>query len=240
MSKQSILTAKSTADNEYYTRSSLANYIVSIADNYISKLPSNSNIWLPCDSNSSQITIAAKEKWPQHNIINTSDNLYNHPLDNIDYIITNPPFHGIFKIIRHFESKSIPYLLLIPYSSIGIMERRGFNHYYTAITNQDMKKFVRPDGTLKVIGIATVSNIPECRELYGRSDSNISNLKQISYYEPIVNKTIRRTIEWDVKVGETAAIPASSLMFIDYNEWEFFGMVSPPGCYLSAIAKRLY
>ena len=241
--RKAILRAQKVADDEYYTQRPLASRMIDLADRYVSKLPPHSNIWLPCDSDTSMITIVAKEKWPQHNIINTSDDLYTHDdiLKSADFIITNPPFHGIIQLIHHFDS--VPYVMLCPITSVGELgEKYGdFTHRYTRSGPSTEFIFTRPDGTNKYVAVAIVSNRNECYQPRIRSSSSTASaqVKEVTYYEPCLRRVIRRTLDCRVVVGETAAVPASNLEFMRYEDWHFIKSVIVPGCYLSILCTRI-
>lgn len=237
-----LLRAKKNKDNEYYTCKDAAELFIDYCDSIVRnilKLKAGSTIWLPADSDRSEITIAAKNKWPDYNVINTSDDYYTHEdiRDKADFICTNPPFTGIKKTAEYFSKK--PFVIVWPTSS-----RPNFDYRYESIgtligdksgSTHDM--FIKPNGERVKVSIFYCTNIYEAYIPYVHKRKNF--LRRVSYLEPLINKTIERKSYFDIRDDEEyAVIPSSQICSIDYDKFEIVGYAHAPHCYTSLLLRR--
>ena len=244
MSVEHLLRAKKNRDNEYYTCKDAAELFINYCDNIVRnilKLKAGSTIWLPADSDKSEITIAAKNKWPDYNVINTSDDYYSHEdiRDKADFICTNPPFTNINKTAEYFSKK--PFVIMCPAATQvdfkGLYYTSPYSLEYDKINPNKYRQFIKQDGQKVEVSILYATNI---KDAYVKKISKKNNItKHCTYLEPLVNKTVERKDYYEIKDDEEyVTIPSSQICCIDYDEFEIVGYAHAPHCYISLLLRR--
>ena len=235
--------AKKNKDNEFYTCKDAAELFISYCDNIVRnilKLKAGATIWLPADSDKSEIARAAKNKWPDYNVINTSDDYYTHEdiRDKADFICTNPPFTGIKKTAEYFSKK--PFVIMWPYCTNPHFSYKYTSPYALSIDKSKVdtyREFIRPDGTITSMSIFYCSNV---QDAYVKKISKKNNVtKHCTYLEPLINKTVERKDYYEIKDDEEyVTIPSSQICCIDYDKFEIVGYAHAPHCYTSLLLRR--
>ena len=243
MSIEALLKAKKAQDNEFYTTKGTAELFINYCDNVVRnilKLKPGATIWLPADSDRSEITIVAKEKWQEYNVINTSDDYYTHEdiRDRADFICTNPPFTGMNKTIKYFSSR--PFVIMCPNCITFDLNMRYISpHVFHKSKSEQYRSFVRANGKEVQIGIFYCTNI---KEAYIRKENKTAKHplpKKAQYFEPYINRVIERKDYFDIKDDEEyVTIPAAQIIFVDYDKYDIIMITKVPGCYNSMLLKK--
>lgn len=142
-------------NDEHYTPYETAEYLL----NKYGHLMKGKKVILPCDSEESELYNACI----RHGIdCDISQDMYSVDYSKYDLVFTNPPFSKTAKYIRYLQANNIKFILFVTWVTgvnlsvdLGIYYVEDFLRYYV--------NFILPDGSIRKVHWALVSNLEETR-----------------------------------------------------------------------------
>lgn len=212
---KNIQRARKKKDDEFY---SPREQVECIFENYIARCALiNKRIWLPADSENSQwvkYLKENKEKWQYKEIIATCDDFRTHKdiLENVDIVITNPPFSLKTKLVRMCQDAGKDFILLWPTGTQQPENTYKYGYCRHKKHKMAFYTFIRPDGTFKLVPAVIVTS----RKTLMRPVDEIKNIVKmhnITLSAGIKSGKIRIADDGKYEVNDVRNMP------IDYFDW---------------------
>ena len=168
MSNTNLRKAKEVKDDEFYTlyediEKELMHYMWLLKDKVVG---------CPCDDESSNFVKFIKEKIKEGKIKDVKYSGYNpvteegirfqdFNYDEVDVVITNPPFSQFREFIALLEEKKKEFIVIGNFNALTASEifKMYMNGRIKLGCNRKSKKFIRPDGSIKGVNAAWFTNM---------------------------------------------------------------------------------